>query len=309
MSAQTAVTQYVTASNGVKYAYRRIGDNVGIPLVMHIHYRANMDLWDPLFVNSLAKARQVIIFDNAGVGRSTGETAPTFQGWADQAISFIQALDLKRIDLLGFSMGGYCVQMIALTVPHLIRRLILSGTGASLPSADHVPGVVWPREIGSAKAIQVLKDSVTTEEGRRSLEFSFFYDDDRGREAFDRYWRRVQERTAEPLILDLLATEAGAQRQMEAAIDAGKKNPKNSFDRLGELKMPVLIANGDDDLLIPTSRSWELAKQIPNAQLIIYPKAGHGFLWQYPILYATHINLFLDGGEYSDLSNDLSPRL
>lgn len=174
MSAQTAVTQYITAANGVKYAYRRIGDNVGIPLVMHIHYRANMDLWDPLFVNSLAKARQVIIFDNAGVGRSTGETAPTFQRWADQAISFIQALDLKRIDLLGFSMGGYCVQMVALTVPHLIRRLILSGTSASLPSADHVPGVVWPREIGSAKAIQVLKDSVTTEEGRQSLEFSFF---------------------------------------------------------------------------------------------------------------------------------------
>lgn len=305
MSAQTAVTQYITASNGVKYAYRRIGDNVGIPLVMHIHYRANMDLWDPLFVNSLAKARQVIIFDNAGVGRSTGEVAVTFQGWADSAIAFIEALNLKRIDLLGFSMGGAAVQMVALTAPHLIRRLILSGTTASLPSADHVPGVVWPRENAAGPAIEALRSSVTAEEGRRSLEFSFFYDDDRGREAFNRYWRRVQERTAEPLILDLLASDAGAQRQMEAAMEASKKNPKNSFDRLGELKMPVLVANGDDDLLIPSSRSWELAKQIPNAQLIIYPKAGHGFIWQYATLYAAHINQFLDGAEY----NDLSPRL
>lgn len=305
MSAQTAATQYITASNGVKYAYRRIGDNVGVPLVMHIHYRANMDLWDPLFVNSLAKARQVIIFDNAGVGRSTGEVATTFQGWADQAISFIEALNLKQLDLLGFSMGGYCAQMVALTVPHLIRRLILSGTSASLPSADLVPGVVWPRENATGPAIKLLKEAVTREEGIRSLEFSFFYDDDRGRAAFSRYWQRVQERTAEPLILDLLASEAGAERQWEAAIDSFKKNPRASFDRLGELKMPVLVANGDNDLLIPSSRSWELAKQIPNAQLIIYPKSGHGFLWQYPTLYATHVNLFLDGGEY----NDLSPRL
>lgn len=301
-AAQTAVTQYVTAANGVKYAYRRIGDNVGEPLVMHIHYRANMDLWDPLFLNSLVKARQVIIFDNAGVGRSTGEIALTFQGWADSAISFLEALQLKKFDLLGFSMGGYCAQMIALTAPHLIRRLILCGTSASLPSADHVPGVVWPRENATGAAIKALSESETPEEGIKSLEFSFFYDDDRGRAAFDRYWRRVQERTAEPLILDLLDAKTGGQRQLEAAYDSFKINPRASFDRLGELKMPVLVVNGDDDQLIPSSRSWELAKQIPNAQLIIYPKAGHGFLWQYPTLVATHINLFLDGGEYSDLS-------
>ena len=107
-TAQTVITQYVDAKNGVRFAYRRIGDKEGIPLVMHIHYRANMDLWDPLFINTLAKAREVIIFDNAGVGRSTGEVPGTFQGWADDLICFVEALDLKKVDLLGFSMGGYC---------------------------------------------------------------------------------------------------------------------------------------------------------------------------------------------------------
>ncbi len=297
-TAHTAVTQYVDAKNGVRFAYRRIGNSNGIPLVMHIHFRANMDVWDPLIINTLAKAREVIIFDNSGVGRSSGEVPETFQGRADDLIHFVEALGLPKFDLLGFSMGGYCAQMTALTAPHLIRKLILSATGSSTPSASHVDGVVWPRENPPPEPIKALAEAETSEEGPKSLAFSFFYDDDAGRLAFDRYWKRVQERTAEPLILDLLDRNGGTQRQMSAVIDSFTANPRAAFDRLGELKMPVLVANGDRDVLIPTSRSWEFLTQIENAQLIIYPRAGHGFLWQYPELYATHINMFLDGSEF-----------
>ncbi|KIV88867.1 hypothetical protein PV10_08500 [Exophiala mesophila] len=300
MSAETAVTLYVDASNGVKYAYRRIGANASIPLVMHIHYRANMDLWDPLFINTLAQTREVIIFDNAGVGRSTGEVAETFQGWADQAIAFMEALGLNKVDFLGFSMGGMAAQLVALTVPHLVRKLILAGTTASTPSAEHVDGVVWPREQAPSDVLMALRDASTPEEGAKSLEFSFFYHDSHGRSKFEEYWRRLQERTAEPLHLELLDRDGGAKKQMLAAVHASTPGPSGSFDRLAELKMPVLVANGDKDLLIPSSRSWELVTQILNAQLVIYPKAGHGFIWQYAELFATHINRFLDGSEFDD---------
>ncbi|KAI1630413.1 Alpha/Beta hydrolase protein [Exophiala viscosa] len=299
--AQAAVTHYVTASTGIRFAYRRIGPANGIPLAMHIHYRANMDLWDPLFINTLATFRPVIIFDNAGVGRSTGEVPQTYQGWADDAIAFIEALGLKKVDFLGFSMGGYAAQMVALTAPHLVRKLILGGTSATTPSADHVAGVVWPRENAPPGPIKALSEAVTREEGRKALAFSFFFDDNLGRAAFGEYWSRLQQRTVEPLLLDLLDRDAGAKRQYAAAVHAFTASPSGSFDRLNELKMPVLVANGDNDVLIPSSRSWELMTQIPNAQLIIYPRAGHGFLWQFAELYATHINMFLDGTDFDDL--------
>jgi len=282
----------------VRFAYRRLGLETGIPLAMHIHFRANMDLWDPLLLNNLAKVRPVIIFDNAGVGRSSGSVPETYQGWADDMIAFLQALGLKQVDLLGFSMGGIAAQMVALTAPHLIRKLILAGTTASIPSASSVPGVVWPREDAPAEPLAALAGAVTPLETQRALAFSFFGDDDAGRASFEAYWARIHERTAEPVTLDLLDRNVGSKRQMAAVIDTFKPNPRNSFDRLGELHMPVLVCNGDHDVLVPSSRSWELMSQISNAQLIIYPRAGHGFLWQYAELFAKHVNLFLDETEF-----------
>ena len=188
--------------------------------------------------------------------------------------------------------------MTALTAPQLIRKLILSGTGSSTPSADHVAGVVWPREEPPPEAIKALAEADTSENSRKSLAYSFFHDDDQGRAAFDQYWKRLQERTAEPLLLSLLDRSGGEDRQLAAAMKSFKKNPQAAFDRLGELRMPVLVANGDNDVLIPTSRSWELYHEIPYAQLILYPRSGHGFIWQYAQLYATHVNMFLDGNEF-----------
>ena len=127
---QTAATQFVDAS-GVRNAYRTLGPSSGTPLDMHIHFRASMDFWDLALINVLAARRPVIIFDNAGVRKSSGEIPPTYQGWADNVITVVQVLGIKQIDLLGFSMGGCCVQMVALTAPWLVRKLILAGTRAS----------------------------------------------------------------------------------------------------------------------------------------------------------------------------------
>lgn len=251
-----------------------------------------MDFWDPLFIDTLAAVRPVIVFDQAGVGRSTGTIPTTFQGWANDLIALMDALDITKIDLFGFSMGGMAVQMVALTRPDLVRRLILAGTSASRP-LNELPGVVWPRELPPTEPLERLSTAISTEEGKHAIAYSFFPDNDVGRSNANEYWKRISRREAEPPNLTLLDREAGARRQRMASLTKDQSDADSWFNRLKDLKMPVLIANGDDDTLIPTSRSWELLKQIENAQLIIYPRAGHGFLWQYARQFAEDINNFL----------------
>ena len=231
---------------------------------------------DPLLTNTLAEQREVILFDNAGVGKSTGTVPTTFTGWAEDMIAFIRALDLKQVDLLGFSMGGLAVNLVALNAPELVRKLIIGGAKASIPSADYVTGVVWPQEQLDQKFTMRLAEAVTLEEGREAYKYSLFPHTAAGEKAFDAYWSRVQERKAEPADLKFLPMEAGGSNQIAAVMDSEVPNPKASFDRLGELKIPVLVANGDTDVIIASSRSWELMTQIENAQLIIYPRSGHG---------------------------------
>ena len=211
-------------------------------------------------------------------------------------------------DLWGFSMGGRAVQMVALTAPQLVRRLILAGTSASAPDpSSSLDDIVWPRELAPQGPIKRLATAVTAAEIEDALTCSFFNDDDQGRAAAKAYWNRISERDAhgEPRVVDLVDRDTGAKRQITASRDWDKPNPRDSFARLGELKMPVLVCNGDSDTLIPTSRSWELVRRISNAQLIIYPRGGHGFLYQYAELVATHINLFLDGDEFEGAKSKL----
>jgi pimeloyl-ACP methyl ester carboxylesterase len=300
-NAQTATTQYITASNGTRFAYRRLGAETGVPLVLHIHFRANMDFWDPLLLNTLGEDRPIIIFDQRGIGKTSGEVRDRYQKWADDLISFVEALGLEQIDLLGFSMGGVAVQFVALTAPHLIRKLICAGTTATVPLDPSVSGIVLPREEAPPGPITALGRSNSAEEDKEALAYSFFDDSPQGRAAFDAYWKRVCERTAEPLNLRLVDRDIGAKTQLDATMEILVDSDSKTFDRLKELKMPVLVANGDRDLLIPSSRSWELYYELNNAQLIMYPKAGHGFLWQYPELFAGHVNTFLDGHDYDSL--------
>jgi pimeloyl-ACP methyl ester carboxylesterase len=306
----TAKTQYIDAANGVKVAYRRIGRSTGIPLVMHIHFRANMDFWDPALINAMGAARPVIIFDQAGVGRSTGEIPTSFQEWADDLIAFVTALGITQIDLFGFSMGGAAVQMVALTAPKLVRRLIIGGSSTSVPddAVTFVPSIVWPRENPPTEPLRVLATAVSQEEVEYSLAYSFFPDDTIGRSAAAKaYWKRVQERNVagEPRMLEFIDKDVGAKRQLDAYGEWSKHNPRNAWDRLAELKMPVLVANGDNDVLIPSSRSWEMMQMIPGAQLVIYPHSGHGYLYQYAELVAKHVNMFLDGDDYRELEAKL----
>lgn len=295
---QTASTQYITAADGVKYAYRRIGPSEGIPLVMHGFFRSNMDFWDPILINSLAEKRPVILFDQAGVGRSGGTVSTTYQGWADSQISLTNALGTERYDVAGFSMGGLSAQSVALTVPHQVRKLVLMGTTAAAPGdALDVSGIIWPREMPQPEPMAVLTNAGTTAaDVQHAIAFSFFYQTDAGRAAAQAWWDRVNglKANGEAPLLEFVNAE-GTARQVEAVVHWNSPERIDAYDRLSNLPMPVLIMNGDDDLLVPSSRSWELAKKIPNSQLIIFPKAGHGFLYQYAELTATHINLFLEG--------------
>jgi pimeloyl-ACP methyl ester carboxylesterase len=303
-TAQTAQTQYITASNGIKFAYRLFGnttDSNKPPLILHIHYRANMDLWDPLLLSTLSAHRQLLIFDQSGVGRSSGAVAATFQGWADNVIALATALEIKKFDLAGFSMGGAAVQTVAVTVPHMVRKLMLLGTTPSAPGdGSDVSGIVWPRDEPPREPIAALSvETKSAADSQTAIAKSFFYDNEDGRRAAEAYWSRVQSRNvaSEPLNLQLLELEKAAIQRDAMLEDWYKPRPfpQNAYDKLAGLEMPVLVMNGDDDLLIPTSRSWEFLKRIKNAKLIIYPRAGHGFIWQYAEQIGREINEFLDG--------------
>ncbi|PMD45166.1 hydrolase [Hyaloscypha variabilis F] len=279
---QTAVTQYANA-NGTKLAYRRLGLQSGTPLVMLVHFRGNMDFWDPALINSLARTRPLILLDNAGTGKSEGEIPTTLHGWAVHVIALMEALNIQQIDLLGFSMGGGAAQHVALAAPGLIHKLILAGTRTS-----RTPNTV----IGPRKIFFALAHAVTEEEFKEAFALSFFNSDAQGRAAALISWDRIFSRShdrASHLSVEL------AKRQTEAFSRFSVSSPENPYERIHELKMPVFVANGDNDLLIPTVNSFELAQLLPNAHLHIYPNSGHGFLYQHAELFAKHIDMFLDG--------------
>ena len=187
---------------------------------------------------------------------------------------------------------------VALAAPELVRKLVIAGSRASVPEKGPVPGVVWPQDEAPMEYVTTLASAVTVEEGRDGLKFSCFPPTQKAGAAFDQYWQRLSSRSAETPQLELLSMDPNGNAQIAAIMDAARPQPNASFDRLGELKMPVLVMNGDSDVLVPASRSWELLKMIEDAQLIIYPHSGHGFLWQYPVRVAEDINRFLDSSDF-----------
>ena len=287
-TAQTAQTQYIVA-NGVKLAYRHLGDASSgkIPLVMVVHFRANMDFWDPLLINALIQTRPVILLDIAGTGKSEGEVPTTMAEWGGHVMSLVKALGLTQIDLLGFSMGGLAVQYAALNAPGVVRRLIICGSRTS-----RTPNTID----GPLDIFMPLAKSESDEDFKKSWVDSFFPHTPHGEAAGEASWNRIMTRTLDRS--PHLSSEL-AKRQIQAfggaAPDAEKPEVLQAYDRLNELNMPVFVANGDDDLLIPTQNSVELAQLLRNAHLHIYPNAGHGFLYQYAEVFAKHAELFLDG--------------
>lgn len=243
---------------------------------MFNHWGAALDNFDPRIIDGLAKNRRVITTDYRGIGGSGGAAPLTVGEMADDAIGFIRALGLDKVDLLGFSLGGFVAQDIALKAPERVRRLILTGTGpAGGTGIDNVGSVTWPLMI---KGLLTLRDPKF---------YLFFTTTANGQRAASEYLQRLKERRQDR---DKGPTPRAFLRQLKAITAWGKQAPQE----LGRLRMPTLIANGDNDIMVPTENSIELAKRIPNAQLIIYQDAGHGSIFQHPTDFVEKALAFLD---------------
>jgi pimeloyl-ACP methyl ester carboxylesterase len=276
-SHQTAPTQFVEAS-GIRFAYRRFGKPTGLPLVFNMHFTGTMDHWDPMVTDGLAATREVILFNNAGISSTNGEVPASVEEMAANAAAFIKALGLKQVDALGFSIGGFVAQEIALQVPELVRRLVLVGTGprggqnmATLtPEAQQIFGATYkvPEEIW-------LKVHFTDSEASQAA----------GREFLKRILRRTENRDPE-------VNEKVAPAQIEA-IDKWGVQHEGSYEYLKTILQPTLVINGDNDVIIYSINSWILQQNIPNAQLVIYPDANHGSQYQYPERFVRHVSMFL----------------
>lgn len=276
-SQYTAPNLTVDAANGTSYAYRRFGKAGATPVVFAQHFRGNLDGWDPALVDDIAAEREVILFDASGVGGSTGKVPATFRDFGRDALSFIDALGLTEVDLFGFSIGGFVAQEVALQRPHLVRRIILAGTGPQGGRDMHG----WIPE-ARAHAMKDVQDA-------GDILYLFFNpsaeSQAKGKEFVGRIFTRTQDRDAAP---DLAVRDAQDAAIIEWGIqDFGK------LARLANIQAPALVANGDNDIMVPTVNSYLLAGHLPNAKLSIYPNANHGFLFQYPHEFAAEVNAFL----------------
>ncbi|MFC4812444.1 alpha/beta fold hydrolase [Paenibacillus sp. GCM10023250] len=278
MSNYTAANLTVTSSNQTTFTYRRFGKTGTIPVVFLQHFRGNIDNWDPALVDDIAVEREVILFDNVGVGGTTGTTQRTVTEMAHGVLEFIDALGLTSFDLFGFSLGGFVAQEVVLLRPYMVRRLILAGTGPQGGRDMHS----WNNEIRS----HAYKDV----QGAEDVLYLFFAptpsSQAKGLEFVGRIFTRTDDRDEMP---SLQVRDAQAQ----AIIDWGIPDP-SKLARLAGIRQPTLVANGNNDIMVPTVNSYLLAGHIPNAELIIYPDANHGFLFQYPREFAAEVNTFLN---------------
>ncbi|GHB25975.1 MULTISPECIES: alpha/beta fold hydrolase [Streptomyces] len=251
--------------------YRDLGPASGVPLVLLTHLGATLDEWDPRFVDALARDRRVVALDLPGVGGSTGRVPGTVAAMARSAEGFVAALGLTRMDLLGFSLGGFIAQQVALDVPGLVRRLVLAGTGpAGGAGIDRPTGgayVYWDM----ARAAMARTDA---------KEFLFFPRTPTGKAAAEAYLARLRERVMDR---DAPIRLSSFRRQITTIRDWGRSEPQD----LARIIAPTLIANGDHDRMVPTDLSHDMHARIPGSTLIIYPGAGHGGVFQ-------HVDEFVD---------------
>jgi pimeloyl-ACP methyl ester carboxylesterase len=271
------LTQRVTAENGVVYAYRDVGDGE-VPLVLLQHFRGNLDNWDPALVDALAAERRVVTFDNVGIGATTGSTPNTVEAMAHGAIAFLEAMDFRRVDLLGFSIGSFVAQEIALVRPDPLRRVVLASSAPQGAAGMHG----WaPEVIGAVGAPQ------TTPQGYISV---FFAPTDTSREAGQQAAGRIfGGRTTDR---DEPTTWQTRQAQYDAVCTWGIPN-HSLLQRVTAIEMPVFVANGDADRMILPRYSYLLAGLLPDARLTIYSDAAHGFLFQHHSRFAADVHAFL----------------
>jgi pimeloyl-ACP methyl ester carboxylesterase len=280
-TAITAPTQFVEA-NGIRFAYRRWGKRSGLPLVFNHHLNGNLDNWDPAVLDGLAKEREVIIFNNAGVASSTGEVPATFAGMARNAEAFVDALGLKHIDLLGFSLGGMVAQQITLDRPELIRKLILVGTAPRGFDAGNGQGHITP-ETAAIFAVSYDPPENLWLKG-------FFTDSKKSQEAGHAYLKRYFSRTENR---DSPVNDKVAPAQSAAIGEWGIVKGER-FAYLKKIKQPALVVSGNHDVIIYPVNALHLVQNMPNAKLIVYPDANHGSWYQNHEDFVFETNRFLN---------------
>jgi pimeloyl-ACP methyl ester carboxylesterase len=269
--------ELVSAANGVEYAYRDTGGEGGLPLVLLQHFRGNLDNWDPALIDALASARRVVTFDNAGVGASSGTTPGTIEQMARDAIAFLAAMQFSQVDLLGFSIGSFVAQQIALTRPAIVRRLVLASSAPQGAVGMHG----WAPEV-----IGAIGTPNTSPEAYLDVFFSPSASSrSAGQQALQRMYARTEDR-------DQATTWATREAQYDAVCSWGIPDHAR-LQRLSAIEMPVFVANGDSDPMILPRYSHLLAGLIPRAQVKIYPDSAHGFLFQHHAEFAADVEAFL----------------
>jgi pimeloyl-ACP methyl ester carboxylesterase len=259
---QTAPTQTIEAG-GVEFAYRQLGPSTGVPVVFLTHLAAVLDNWDPRVVDGIAAEHRVITFDNRGVGASSGSTPTSIEEMASDAVTFIRALGFDQVDLFGFSLGGMIAQVIAHEQPPLVRKMILAGTGpAGGEGIDKVTRISY---------LDIARGLLTRQDPKR---FLFFTRTANGRRAGKEFLARLEERTDDR---DQAISVGSFRAQLKAIHRWGRQTPTD----LSGIHQPVLVMNGESDRMVPTKNAVDLDRRLPNSELVVYPDAGHGGVFQF----------------------------
>lgn len=272
---QTAATQFIE-TGGTKYAYRVLGTQSDTPLILLSSLGSSMDDWDPAITNGLAQKHKVIIFDNKGVGSSTGKTPNSIADMAKDAVSFIKAMGYSKVNLAGFSMGSFIIQQIALTEPTLVNKIILTGTGPK----------------GSEGLINL--PSLLAATANLSAEDAFLYfgftKSTKSKNAGKLSYQRIQKRN---INRDLSLSSESGTAQLEAVLAWAQPYP-NALNELKTITQPTLIVQGQNDIPVPAVNAVNMSQNIPKANLVIYPDAGHAAIFQNPDLFVQQASGFID---------------
>ena len=275
----SARTQFLEVKDGARYAYRRFGSGSGLPLLLLQHFTGTLDNWDPALTDALAGERELILFDNAGIGRSSGSVPLTVAGMAKHAAAFLDGLGVATCDVLGFSLGGMVAQQMVLERPTIFRRLILAGTAPR--GGEDIMHLEKPR------LATHLQDP--SNKGYSVLQKIFFTLTPSGQAAGASFVERLAERNED---LDGVSGPAVANAQMAAFRDWERVTGER-FAEVRTIRHPTLVVNGVHDEMIPVVNSYRLVENLPNAVLLTYPDAGHGSLFQYHDSFARQAGTFL----------------